>query len=148
MVNHIYTTVCLRKRPSIPWHEVGNNPRGKLRQLHADLLASGVHSEPFYYPPPELNSVLPQLSPLPLTPDSTQNGSASAASPQALLLQSLSSPVKSAQRTLTNTQGGYTHRLCVSSTVGRGCLHSLVSLRGEGSLWILHSLKASLRTRY
>lgn len=58
-------TMCLRKRHSIPWHEAGNNPRGKLCQLHAGLLASSVHSEPFYYPPAKLDSALPQLSPLP-----------------------------------------------------------------------------------
>ena len=59
VVNHISMTTCFRECHSIPWHEAGNNPRGKLCQLHADLPASSAHSDLFYYPPPKLNSGLP-----------------------------------------------------------------------------------------
>lgn len=90
VVNHIYTNMCFHNWHSIPRREAGNNPDGKLWQLHADILASSTHSDLFHNPPAKLKSPLPQLSPLPLFPDATQNGSATSACLR-LSFQSLSS---------------------------------------------------------
>ena len=90
VVNHVYTNMCFHNWHSIPWREAGSNPDGKLCQLHADILASSAHSDLFYNPPAKLNSLLPQLSPLPLFPDATQNDSATSAC-LGLYFQSLSS---------------------------------------------------------
>ena len=79
VVNHIYTNMCFHNWHSIPWREAGSNPDGKLCQLHADILAPSTHSDLFYNPPAKLNSLLPQLSPLLLFPDATQNDSATSA---------------------------------------------------------------------
>lgn len=137
MVNHIYTNMCFRNWHSIPWREAGNNPDGKL---HADILASSAYSNLLYYPPAKLNSLLPQLSPLPLFPDATPNGSATSVC-IGLSFQSLSSRGESATKKLRRQNQPSALSPARPSPQALPFLHSLISFRRKGRLQIFYSLK-------
>lgn len=146
MVNHISTNISFCNGHGSPWHEAGNIADGKLFTdslgtswpLVLILIFSILHCQ---------NWILCTASTTP-TPSLSQLHS------KQFHFLSLASASPSSQVSPHHNANHLNHhksdtsslaqrspaRFRMSSTVGRGCLCSPVSLRGESSPWIFHNL--------